>query len=340
MEVFPGMTAEQRRTLCEEAGLRLGLSPASLEKDFWVCWTLRDLFALPGWSGHLTFKGGTSLSKAWGVISRFSEDIDIVVSREFLGFGGPRDPEAAPSRKQRRIRLEALKAECRRRIETELGPALEHRFRAALPLSLAWRLVLSDEDPDGQTLLFEYPTVFSGAAYVRPVVKIEMGARSDTEPAETPSVHPYLADAFPALFGACGVQVRALAPERTFWEKAMLVHEENSRPEGRGRKARLSRHYYDLWCLIDKGVAARAAAIPGMFERVVAHRQTFFNFSWMDYSSVTPGTLRLVPPPEQIEDWQRDYEAMRREMFFGEVPEFEKILEAVDGFRKTFFAQA
>jgi hypothetical protein len=289
---FIRLSAEDRRAACEEAQRRSGLRAVNIEKDFWVCWTLRELFSLSGWGAHLTFKGGTSLSKAWDLIARFSEDIDIVIDRDFLGFGGDESPEAAASRKQRKARLEALKAECQKRIRDELLPALETRFRQILPTGLVWSLVpaAADEDPDRQTLLFEYPSVLATVSgYVRPVVKIEMGARSDTEPAQDPVIRPYLADVFPALMGPSNVQVRALAPERTFWEKAMLLHEETYRPAGKVHRARLARHYYDLWCLITKGVAARAVASPGLFERVAAHREVFFNWSWMDYSTLRPG---------------------------------------------------
>jgi hypothetical protein len=339
MDLFLNLPDERRRTLCEEAKARLGLAPANVEKDFWVCWTLRELFGLPEWGAHLTFKGGTSLSKAWNLIDRFSEDIDIVIDRDFLGFGGEMSPEAAPSRKQRRTRLEALKAECQKRIHADLLPALGARFQKALPVGLVWSLTpaTADEDPDQQTLLFQYPSVLATVSgYVRPVVKIEMGARSDTEPAESPAIRPYLADAFPALLGPSDVQVRALAPERTFWEKAMLLHEETHRPAGKARKARLARHYHDLWCLITKGVAARAVAMPGLFERVAAHREVFFNWSWMDYSTLRPGKLRLLPLEAQLSEWRHDYDSMGREMFVGDVPAFDEILRVVGEFERGF----
>lgn len=116
MEEFIQMTMERRRRFCEEAQAKLGLPAASIEKDFWVCWTLRELFGLPEDGPHLTFKGGTSLSKAWKLIERFSEDIDVVLDRGFLGFDGEKRPEKAPSNKQREKRLEELKLACQQRI--------------------------------------------------------------------------------------------------------------------------------------------------------------------------------------------------------------------------------
>ncbi|MEJ0090564.1 MAG: nucleotidyl transferase AbiEii/AbiGii toxin family protein [Limisphaerales bacterium] len=191
-------------------------------------------------------------------------------------------------------------------------------------------------DPDGQSLSFFYPAVIETAAYVQPVVKIELGARSDTEPSETPQIQSYLADAFPQILNPDVFSVRAVAPRRTFWEKAMLVHEENFRPADKPRKVRLARHYYDLWCLINKGVAAQAMADTGLFQRVAAHREIFFRWSWVNYNTLRPGSLRLIPSDDQLAAWRQDYQTMRGEMFFGDVPKFDEILRVVGDFEKRF----
>lgn len=144
MQSFAQLPPDRRLRFCNEAQATLGLHAVSVEKDYWVCWTLRELFQLPGWGAHLTFKGGTSLAKAWKLIERFSEDIDIVIERDFLGFDGVHGPEHAPSKKQQRLRLDALKAECRQRIQHSLKPALAARFKSLLPADAVWRL---EEDP-------------------------------------------------------------------------------------------------------------------------------------------------------------------------------------------------
>jgi hypothetical protein len=219
MEEFIKMPLERRRGVCDEAQAKLGLRAASIEKDFWVCWTLRELFNLSGCGPHLTFKGGTSLSKAWKLIERFSEDIDAVLDRSFLGFGGDKSPETAASNKLREKRLEELKLACQQRIRESLKPGLSERFQKSLPKGSAWNLLDDADDPDGQTLLFHYPSAYAEAAYIRPVVKIELGARSDTEPCDTPEMQPYLMDAFPALFSRSAFKVRTVTPEHTFWER-------------------------------------------------------------------------------------------------------------------------
>ena len=332
MDAYIALSTDDQRLYCEQAQTRLNLPATSIEKDFWVCWTLRELFGLPKWGEHLAFKGGTSLSKAWKLIERFSEDIDVVISREFLGFGG----EALSNNRQKK-----LIKKCSDSIHQELLPLLTEHISGLLPKPANWTLSPAPvaEDPDQQTLLFTYPSVFPDApTYVRQIVKIEMGARSDTEPSESPALTPYLSDAFPEQLGGTAFHIKTVAARRTFWDKAMLLHEETFRPADKPRKRPLARHYYDLWSLIQKGIAAEALADAGLFERVAAHRQMFFTYRWMDYTTLRPGSLRMLPHPDQLSTWRGDYSAMRTEMFFGDVPAFDEILRVVGDFEKTFNA--
>ena len=186
MKEFIALPQERRRLVCTEAGAQLGLSEFAVEKDFWVCWTLRKLFELPDWGEHLTFKGGTSLSKCWNLIERFSEDIDIVIDRGALGFGGENAVELADSKKRGKKRLKALKTACQQCISDRVQPALIDVISSDLRETPEWTLEPDPDDRDKQTLLLSYPTAFPAqAAYLRRAVKIEMGARSDTDPAES-----------------------------------------------------------------------------------------------------------------------------------------------------------
>lgn len=336
MDEFLKLPVDRRRNFTDQAQTRLGLQAASIEKDFWVCWTLRELFGLPGCGTHLTFKGGTSLSKGWGLIKRFSEDIDVVLDRDFLGFGGANGPEKAPSKKQQEKRLEDLKLACQQQIQQSLKPELESRFKEVLPQDMAWRLTDDPDDPDGQTLLFHYPALYSGLGYVRPVVKIELGARSDTEPCGMPTICSYLNETFPEVLGSGTFAVRTVLPVRTFWEKAMLLHEETFRKSGSGPKARLARHYYDLWCLIRAGVGGEASSNTELFDRVAAHRAVFFRKSKEAQETLRPGSLRLVPLPDQLPLWKEDYNKMTEAMIFGDVPKFDEILRVVGEFERAF----
>ncbi len=333
MNSFLRLPADRRRLAFRQVDAEMGLQAFSVEKDFWVCWTLRELFALPGIGEHLTFKGGTSLSKAWKLIERFSEDIDLVVDKEVLGFGGDAGPDRVAGNKQRKTRIAALMTACRAWVQDSLQPSLAARIAATLGPD-GWTLEVDPDMPDGQCLLFRYPSVFppDAAGYVPPRVKIELGARSDDWPHQVKPVEPYVIALFPALDANASAAVRVLSAERTFWEKACLLHEETFRPAGKPRKLRMARHYYDLWCLLRGGIGESALADMALFARVAEHRKIFFRHAWVDYSTHKPGTFRLVPPADHLPHWRADYDAMRGPMFFGDVPEFGEIMSAASEF--------
>ena len=341
MDSFLHSPPERQKKACIELQDEMHLHAQSVEKDLWVCWTLRELFSLPGVGEHLTFKGGTSLSKAWKLIRRFSEDIDLIVDKEALGFGGDAAPDKAASNKQRKARLEALMAASRQWVQGMLQPALTIRIAAALGNDANCKLEVDPDMPDGQCLLLHYPSAFENeAGYIKPVVKIELGARSDDWPNSECPIQPYLAERFPQLMPEGPFSVRVLAAERTFWEKACLLHEETFRPHDKPRKLRMARHYYDLWCLLRAGVGEQALADTALFQRVAEHREIFFRYAWVDYSTHKPGTFRLTPPTDHLANWRSDYQAMLGPMFFGEVPDFDEIMEAVSEFEKTCNASA
>ena len=341
MKEFLSFSEDKRRTVCEQAQDTLGLPPATIEKDFWVCWTLKKLFDLPKWGSHLTFKGGTSLSKGWALIERFSEDIDIVINRDVLGYAGDQSPDRALSKKQTRKRLDALKKSCQDCVNKTLLPLLKEAISQEMPGELSWQLDPDPDDPDIQTLLLVYPTAFSDQkAYVQQIVKIEMGARSDTEPTLVIDIQPYLVKAFPDLLSQTYFSVKVVSPERTFWEKAMLLHEETFRPPDKKRKARMARHYYDLYRLINAGIGHKASGDIDLFKRIATHRQIYFPYSWVDYDTLSPGRLTIVPPDEQLSYWDSDYNAMKDEMLFGTPPNFDDLIQTIRKFQDEFNQKA
>lgn len=223
-------------------------------------------------------------------------------------------------------------------IANTIKPALMARLKSIILAKDEWSLLSDDDDPDGQTLLFAYPRrdEVESPRYVTAVVKLEFGARSDPWPVETRTVVSIVAEEYPALFDAPSCAVRSLLPERTFWEKVMLLHEETFRPPHKPRRVRMARHYYDVWRLIKAGVAKRAVDDIALFERVAAHRKVYFRHSWVDYATLRRGMIRMLPPPEQLEEWRRDYAAMRGEMFFDDPPSFDEILAEVERFQAEF----
>ncbi len=231
MDDIARLPLTDRADLFAEVARQRGLTPAIIEKDFWVCWALKRLFTLPDPPAGLLFKGGTSLSKVFGIIERFSEDVDLSFDGVGLGFGGDSDPLNATSGKKRKHGLEALTETCQRVIQEKLLPQLTESFGNALgePPSASWGLELANDDPDSQTLLFSYPTeerdrAANEPAYIRSTVRMEIGARSDHWPAIEAMVTSYAAVDFPKVFKEAGCKVRVLAAERTFWEKATALH--------------------------------------------------------------------------------------------------------------------
>lgn len=328
MDSVAKISSRERAQLFETAEARHTprIAAPIIEKDFWVCWTLHRLFEVLQFHPQLIFKGGTSLSKVFNVIERFSEHVDLSLSRRDLGFATDRDPEQIGiTNKERRRRLDDLAAHCQQVVLSKLLPALRKDFATILGTS-GWTVALDVADP--QTVVFSYPVSnLSGAlAYVRPAIRLEMGARSDDWPAIDAELKPYAADDFPGMFVAPTCKVRTLAAERTFWEKATLLHAEYHLPSDKPSKERLSRHYYDLYCLCRHALGHQALKSGDLLKRVVKHKSLFFAQAWANYDTAKPGTFHLVPPEARVDGLRRDYDAMQA-MIFGESPKWDKIIQ-------------
>ena len=329
MENFANDAPELRDEAFQETAAQLGMSKAIVEKDFWVCWSLKQLFALPSFGEQLIFKGGTSLSKAYNVIHRFSEDVDLSIDREQLGFVGDRDPEDPnlSGNKQKKLlqELEAAAEEAVRvRLLTEIQKAFGSRLEQSFTLSV---------DPNNpQTILFAYPTLAeSDAGYVKPVVRFEFGARGVQLPAEHIEIAPYLHQAFPDLLIDALVGVKVLGVERTFWEKAtilhMLFHQDATKPLA----DRMSRHYYDMAQLIGHEAKKRALGKLDLLTQVAHHKSVFFKSAWANYDEAKLGSLRLVPNANLAAALRKDYAGMR-EMIIGDAPKFDEIIATIEAF--------
>jgi hypothetical protein len=337
MDEVARLPAQDRADLFRSAArIRADMRPILIEKDFWVCWTLKRIFALTDPPAGLVFKGGTSLSKAYQAIDRFSEDVDLSFDRAALGFGGENDPAKAPSRQKESKRLESLSTACREMLQDRFLPQLSTAFAAGLgttPSHETWRIELDPNDPDEQTLLFHYPVGIgeragSLAKYQLPVVRLELGARGEQWPAEQATVTPYAAQAVPKPFQNPSCTVKALAPERTFWEKATILHVCYHRPSEKALPPRQSRHYYDVMKLYEKGIGKKALGNLDLLKSVVDHKTVFFRAAAAKYNEAVPGTLRLVPPTSRRKELEDDYAKMR-EMIFGEPPSMDAILAVV-----------
>lgn len=332
MDRIAKASAAERTDLFQRAAAALQpqRAPAIVEKDFWVCWTLRRIFEVLHFQPRLIFKGGTSLSKAYNAIERFSEDVDLSLSRTDLGFADEHDPEEAGiSKNESKRRLDELVAACTETISERLFPNLRADFNGVLGTS-GWKLELDPVDP--QTIIFSYPQAVQLEGvdeYIRPAIRLEMGARSDDWPAAEREIIPYAAEVFPEAFTiARSSRIHTLEAVRTFWEKATLLHAEYHRSPDSRSPDRLSRHYYDLFRLSQLDIGNEALARLDLLERVVKHKKLFFASAWASYDTATPGGFRLIPPDNRIADLRRDYKEMKA-MIFGAYPEWEEITDAL-----------
>ena len=328
---FLARSSQDRRDVFETAAGRLDTLASYVEKDFWVCIVLDALFnGRPKDHPRVLFKGGTSLSKGFGLIRRFSEDIDVVVSREDLGFGEERDPTRIDglSNRQRRTLFEDLRSACSEYICGGLADSLGSIFGERA------RVVQDVDDDSQQTLLIEYPSLFSASEtdYVQPRVKLECGARSAIAPSVAVSAGAYVEDEVPKLISAVD-DIHMIVPERTFLEKLLILHGVycGYRDEGRlpADRHRISRHYYDVAMMSETEVGMNAVAATGLLEDVRRHNLVAFRQAWKRFEEAVPGTIGVVPRNELGRAVEQDYRAMR-DMILGEVPEFAWIMDRLN----------
>jgi hypothetical protein len=322
---FLELPADERRLYIEQAATRRNVLPVILEKDFWVCWLLGILFESE-FAASLVFKGGTSLSKVFGIIERFSEDIDLSLSPDFLNL-----PDAGTSRNQANKWMDQAETACAEAVENQIAPALEAAVRSILtPRDSGWFEFRIDPQTNSPVLLFHYPSSQpEGFLYLNRSVKMEFGSLTDQQPTGRHPVKPWIAEVLPDAFPDWRCEVVALEVERSFWEKATILHAEYHRPADRMTPDRFSRHYADTAALANHSTASRAIDLHDLRDQVVKWKSQFFGSSWAHYDQAKPGTFRLVPPTGRIPVLQRDYEAMR-DMYLTEPVSFDEILAILD----------
>jgi hypothetical protein len=322
-------TREERRVFIQEAAARLGTLPVIVEKDYWVCWLLGRIFTDPRWEHHLVFKGGTSLSKVFHAINRFSEDIDLSVSPMALGHPET-ELDDAPSKTMRQKRFKQLQAACAEMVAGGLRGDLETAARNHLgPREHGdWFRYEVDPRTDSPVLWFDYDsTLPAGGGYIVPAVKLEFGSLTDQRPVGWHTITPMLADVLPGLEEERD-KVVAMEVERTFWEKATILHSEYHRPAGQAIGDRFSRHYSDLASLWRQPAGAASLGRLDLLKRVAQFKSRFFASSWAHYDKAKPGSRRLIPPAHREAELRRDYATMEP-MFLARPPAFEEVVETL-----------
>ncbi len=323
-QVFLELSAEEQSDILQTVAPQLGRGAPVLEKDIWVCWTLQALFSMPG-AHPMAFKGGTSLSKVYGVIDRFSEDIDITL--DYRAFEEGFDPFAeGVSRTKTKQFSDRLKSHVFAYANEVVVPYLESEL-AKLPTAEQHTVELDD---GGEKIWVTYPSVVEGTGeYIRSQVLIELGGRNVIDPNETHTVSPYISELTQGLLYPSS-EVVVLSPERTFWEKATLIHVECNRGRLRESAERLSRHWYDLVMLAEHPAGQSAVENRELFEEVVRHKKAFFHTGYANYDECLNGQLKLLPETDTLEGLRADYEKMvRAGMMYSTPPGFEEIVDSI-----------
>jgi len=315
------LSKERRIEILNQATELTGLPSVAIEKDWWVTLALNASFSLP-YSKNIVFKGGTSLSKGWNLIERFSEDIDLAIDRKFFGFDG--DISKTQIKNLRKQSCEFISNTFLvdlTKILTE-WKAIDECKLIAQPVK--------DSDKDPQVIEIHYNSVIDTSEYLPQRVLIEVSSRSLMEPIEERRINSILSENFPQQsFVTVPFAIPTVLPQRTFLEKIFLLHEEFSQEAEKIRIDRLSRHLYDLEKLMDTEHGIEALKNKDLYNNIVAHREKFNPLRGLDYANHIPNKISIIPPDTVMKDYEKDYEAMTSFMIYGVPLKFDQLMKRI-----------
>ena len=323
-ESFLALNDSDQRDILNTAANRLRRQAVVLEKDVWICWVLQTLFSIPN-HHPMAFKGGTSLSKVYGIVDRFSEDVDVTL--DYRGFGDAFDPFAHDASKNQQKKFsERLRSGVAIYVNDIVEPALA-AAAGELPTRGKHEIRI---DENGEKVWFAYPSVVEEPDdYLTSEVLLEFGGRNVIDPNERHKIGPDIADLTQSVDYPLA-DVTVLAPTRTFWEKATLIHVECNRGRLSDRQHRLSRHWFDLMCLMEHDVGQSAIENRELLLDVVSHKKVFFNASYARYDDCLEGRLRLVPEGDELLGLESDYRQMLSAgMVNSEAPAFGALMTRI-----------
>jgi predicted nucleotidyltransferase component of viral defense system len=321
MESIVQLPARDFEDLVTETAARLGVHPAIVEKDIWVCTVLERIFTDDTYRDHFVFKGGTSLSKVYNVIHRFSEDIDLILDWRLLGYGeaGDNTDLEMPSRtKQDRLNKE-VDAKGGEFIAKALLPWLAEQMSDISTV----RVALSESDSH---ILDVYYSSVRTASYLPDRVRLEIGPLAAWIPSSRRIIVPYVVEYFESVVGRTAVPVRVTSAERTFWEKATILHQQAHTPGD--VPPRYARHYYDLYMLAESKFADGSLSDLELLRHVVEFKDRFYHSAAAHYELAKPGTFRLIPEEAKLRALDRDYREMQV-MFFSHPPAWEVVVSTL-----------
>jgi len=320
MSSFINLSKEQQSTVIEQLVNKIELPAQAIEKDLWVTTILQLIFSLP-FADRLVFKGGTSLSKVWNVIERFSEDIDLAIDRELFDLKGD-------------LTVKQIK-KLRKQSSLFVKDTFCAELRKAVKKYDLQNIFDIEPQPDGagdktypepRKLFIRYHSLFDSLSYIKTEIVLEISARSLIEPTEKRKVKSMISDNLPIDTSPVDSPIIAAVPEKTFIEKAFLLHELFT-SGGNMLANRKSRHLYDLEKMMDKEFARRAISDHVLWDNIRHHREKFTHINGVDYAKDIRPVICLIPPAQIIEDWKQDYESMQQTMIYGNSLKFNELIE-------------
>lgn len=322
MNMILKLSDEDRQIIFRNTAQKMGVHEAIIEKDYWVCLVLDYLFHKSCYQNHLTFKGGTSLSKCYDLINRFSEDIDLILDWRLLGY-----EKNEPWQERSNTKQDYFNKEANTKAEIFLSNEFMPDFITGMSNFIGRQVKAEIEKADPQTVRFIYPRLFNADSILQSI-RLEIGALAAWMPAVKRTVTPYIFGYYPDLTEIASTTVITSSPERTFWEKATILHHEANRPEHLEMPARYSRHYYDLYCFAKSEHKMTALKRYDLLNKVVAFKMKFYPRAWAKYPEAVPGTIRLIPPSYRLDALREDYKAMT-DMFFSDYPSYDELIEGI-----------
>ena len=330
---WTNLPESERQAILTQVAEKYALPENAIEKDYWVSMVLRALFNLP-YKENLIFKGGTSLSKGWHLIERFSEDIDLAINPAQFGFEGTTFGKS---------KRDKLRRTSKTFVETELKDKLTEELEEA---GLGKHIKVESEetkvsDKDPMVLYINYKSILKEKRdYIYEKVKLEISCRSMIEPSEKLRMRSMIADSYPEEpFAESGFEVNTADPRRTFLEKVFLLHEEFNRPGGCTRLDRITRHMYDIVRMMDKDFAKEVLSDATLYTEIVRHRSVMTSWHGMDYKTHHPSTINFIPPEKVIPILREDYKKMQDNFIYGDSPSFDELIEKLKELQERFHNQ-
>lgn len=321
MNKIANLPKQQRSELFSETATLMNTTNSIVEKDFWVVWTLDKIFSDDRLNKILMFKGGTSLSKVFNLIGRFSEDIDLILDWRLVSKINPLSEQES---KNKQVKFnEQINENAKAYIKDELLPIFSQILSPLCTCSIA---------EDGFSINVKYPNAFDDS-YLRPEILLEIGPLASWLPSDSFEISSFTAQKFPQVFDKAICIVHTIVAKRTFWEKATILHHEANRPADSAMPIRYSRHYYDLAMMAQSEVKNEALADLDLLKNVVDFKQKFYPRTWAKYEEAVPGTLKLLPPRFRLDSLERDYKTMQN-MIFDKYISFEEIIGILGNLEK------